>query len=108
MGSKIMWRVSVLLTLFAIAGGHAVAQGRSSDSARAVAASCVSCHGTQGVSTGGIASLAGRPKEETIARMQEFKTGKRAGTVMPHMAAGYTDAQIERLAGWFAAQKPAP
>ena len=33
--------------------------------------------------------------------------GTRPGTIMPQLAKGYTDAQIELVAGWFAAQKPA-
>jgi len=103
-----MARVVAFLILFASASVTAAAQDRPSDPARAIAASCASCHGTHGAGTGGMASLAGRSKEEIIARMQEFKTGKRSGTLMPQLAAGYTDAQIVQLSRWFAAQKPAP
>ncbi|HET7031826.1 MAG TPA: cytochrome C, partial [Casimicrobiaceae bacterium] len=39
--------------------------------------------------------------------MQEFKSGARPGTVMNQLAKGYTDEQIEALAGWFSAQKAA-
>ena len=39
--------------------------------------------------------------------MQEFKSGARPATIMNQLAKGYTDEQIEALAGWFAAQKPA-
>jgi cytochrome c553 len=37
--------------------------------------------------------------------MQEFKADKRAATVMHQHAKGYTDAQIERIAAFFASQK---
>jgi cytochrome c553 len=37
--------------------------------------------------------------------MQDFKAGRRTGTIMPQLAKGYTDPQIEALAAWFAAQK---
>jgi cytochrome c553 len=37
--------------------------------------------------------------------MQEFKSGARQGTVMNQLAKGYTDEQIDALAGWFAAQR---
>jgi cytochrome c553 len=37
--------------------------------------------------------------------MNEFKNGKRPATVMHQLAKGYTDQQIELMAGYFAAQK---
>jgi len=37
--------------------------------------------------------------------MQEYKSGARTGTIMNQLAKGYTDEQIEALAGWFAARK---
>ena len=39
--------------------------------------------------------------------MQDFKSGRAPGTVMPQLAKGYTDEQIDLIAGWFAAQKAA-
>ena len=75
--------------------------------ARSLAAGCANCHGTNGVSTGEVASLAGRPKDEIARKMHDFKAGRVAGTIMPQLAKGYTDEQIQSLAGWFAAQKPA-
>ena len=74
------------------------------NTARDLAASCTGCHGTGGVSAGIIASLAGQSKEDLVAKMQEFKTGRRSGTVMPQLAKGYTDEQIDLVAGWFAAR----
>jgi cytochrome c553 len=40
-----------------------------------------------------------------IRKMQDYKTGKTPATIMPQLAKGYTDAQIDLMAGWFAAQK---
>ena len=80
------------------------AQGTGVDTARNLAAACAGCHGTGGVSASIIASLAGQSREDLVTRMQEFKTGKRSGTVMPQLANGYSDEQIELVAGWFAAQ----
>jgi len=87
--------------------GPLAAQGIGTDTARNLAASCTSCHGTNGVSAGTVASLAGQPKDDLVAKMQEFKTGKRSGTIMPQLAKGYTDEQINLVAGWFAAQRSA-
>lgn len=75
--------------------------------ARNVAASCSACHGTNGASVGQVSSLAGTQRADTILKMQEFKNGKRQGTIMPQLAKGYTDEQIDLAATWFAAQ-PAP
>jgi cytochrome c553 len=37
--------------------------------------------------------------------VQAFRDGKRPATVMHQISKGYTDAQIDAIAGWFAAQK---
>ena len=71
---------------------------------RAVAATCASCHGTNGVSVGEVPSLAGRPKDELVRKMQDFKAGRVQGTIMPQLAKGFTDEQIDVAAAWFAAQ----
>jgi cytochrome c553 len=73
-------------------------------SARSLAATCTGCHGTNGVSAGGMPSLAGVDKQRIITLMKEFRDGQRPATVMHQHAKGYTDAQIEAIAGWFAAQ----
>jgi cytochrome subunit of sulfide dehydrogenase len=86
---------AVFASALVTASGIAFAQATAPDSGRAVAATCASCH----------ASLAGRPREEIVARLREFKSGARAGTVMPQFARGYTDEQIVQAAEWFAAQK---
>ena len=75
--------------------------------ARNLAATCANCHGTNGASAGGTASLAGMPSADLVASMQAFKAGTRSATIMHQLAKGYTDEQIALLAGWFAAQKAA-
>ena len=47
--------------------------------ARNIAASCANCHGTNGVSQGGVPSLAGQSKADLVRKMQDFKTGKTPG-----------------------------
>jgi len=98
---------AVLIAIFVVAGGPLHAQGVVPDSGRSLAATCANCHGTGGASAGVISSLAGRTRDEIIAKMHEFKSGTRAGTVMPQLARGYSDEQIELTAAWFAAQPPA-
>jgi len=74
--------------------------------ARSLAATCANCHGTDGRSvTREVPALAGQPKEFLVSQMKAFQEGKRAATVMHQLAKGYTDAQIDLLAGYLSAQK---
>jgi sulfide dehydrogenase cytochrome subunit len=92
--------------LFALAAGTSAAQAPDPNLARNIAAGCASCHGTTGVSKGGMPSLAGQAKADLVRKMQDFKAGRTPATVMTQLAKGYTDEQIDLIAGWFAAQKP--
>jgi sulfide dehydrogenase cytochrome subunit len=74
---------------------------------RDLAASCAMCHGTDGRSAGITESLAGRPKDQIVTTVKLFREGKKPATIMNQIAKGYTDAQIEAIAVFFAAQAPA-
>ncbi len=50
-------------------------------------------------------SLAGQAKADLVRKMQDFKAGRTQSTVMTQLAKGYTDEQIDLIAGWFATQK---
>jgi len=98
-----MRTVLVLAAALAAAPVGASAQGTS---ARNLASACAICHGTDGrAATKDIIPLAGLPKDHIATQMRAFRDGKRPATVMHQIAKGYTDEQIELLAGWFAAQK---
>ena len=73
---------------------------------RNLAAACAICHGTNGrvVAGSSLIPLAGLPKDHIATQMRAFRDGKRPATVMHQLAKGYTDAQIDQLAAWFAAQ----
>jgi len=71
---------------------------------RDIAANCANCHGTDGRSRAAVPSLAGQDAAVIGQRMKEFRDGRRAATVMQQLAKGYTDAQIEAAAAYFAAQ----
>ena len=92
--------------LLIVCAQPAMAQGADPNLPRNIAASCANCHGTNGLSQGSMPSLAGQSKADLVRKMQDYKTGRTPGTVMPQLAKGYTDEQIELVAGWFAAQKP--
>lgn len=73
----------------------------------ALAATCANCHGTQGRAVDGAAvpGLAGMPAPYMVEQMRAFKAGTRPATVMHQLSKGFSDAQIESVAGFFAAQK---
>ena len=72
-----------------------------------LAATCAACHGTNGRAVEGsaIPSLAGRPREQLQQQLLAFRDGSREATVMHQISKGYSPAQIEQLAAWFAARK---
>ncbi|WP_395055595.1 c-type cytochrome [Polaromonas sp.] len=74
---------------------------------RSLAATCANCHGTDGRAVQGssVLSLAGMDKNYLVAQMQAFKSGTRPATVMHQISKGYSDAQIDIMASYFAAQK---
>lgn len=97
-------RAGLLALLLGVAGTvPALAANPSVE--RLVAATCASCHGTDGRSRGGIPGLAGRDKGELVRLVRDFRDGKRRSTVMQQLANGYSDAEIEAAAAYFAAQK---
>ena len=89
------------------ATGAATAQDVAALRQHALAATCANCHGTQGRAVEGAAvpGLAGMPAGYLAEQMKAFKAGTRPATVMHQLAKGYSDAQIEQIAAYFAAQK---
>jgi len=98
---RLLFSFSMALAAASLASAQTVAPivGRS------LAATCANCHGTDG--RGDAFTLAGVAKDDIVRKMREFKAGTRPATVMNQLAKGYTDEQIETVAAWFAAQKPA-
>ena len=100
-----MHRVSLAFCLVVALGLTSAAQASSLAKAQYLAATCANCHGTNGKSNGGQASLAGYDKAKLISTMKDFKSDKRPATIMHQLAKGYTDEQIEVMATFFASQK---
>jgi cytochrome subunit of sulfide dehydrogenase len=71
--------------------------------ARNLAAGCTACHGTDNAK--GFSTLAGRPRNEIVERMKQFKAGVRSSTLMGQLAKGYSDSEIDTIAAFFAAQQ---
>ncbi len=100
-----MLRKSIMAALLAAAPGIALAQAGDA-ATRNLAAPCAICHGTAGhAATKDATTLAGLPKDHIVKQMKDLRDGRRPATVMHQIGKGYTDAEIDRLAAWFAAQK---
>lgn len=74
---------------------------------RNLAATCANCHGTNGnaVKGAGLDSLAGIPKDKTLQKLADFKSGDKPASIMHQIAKGYTDEQMDMIATYFASQK---
>ncbi|MBU3626838.1 c-type cytochrome [Polynucleobacter sp. JS-Safj-400b-B2] len=66
---------------------------------RSLAATCANCHGTdgKGVVDGGMPLINNLTSEQMLAQLKAFKSGAREGTIMPQLAKGYTDEQLETI-----------
>ena len=75
--------------------------------ARAMAAACAGCHGTEGrpIPDSVVHALAGAPREDIVRSMTLFRDGKKPATVMHQIAKGYSDAEIAALADYFSKRK---
>lgn len=99
---------SMTATAFAalvLLAGSAAAQ--DPNLARNLAANCANCHGTNGkaVPNAGMEPIAGEPKDKLVRKIKEYRSGVRPATVMHQISKGYTDEQIDLIAGYLAAQK---
>ncbi|MEY4592301.1 MAG: hypothetical protein RIR18_1196 [Pseudomonadota bacterium] len=75
--------------------------------ARNLAATCANCHGTNGnaLKGSGMDALAGMEKEKILQKLADFKSGDKPASIMHQISKGYTDAQLDLIAGYFAARK---
>ena len=74
-----------------------------------MAAACAACHGENGNSaTENIPSLAGHPAPYLVVQLILFREQQRHNEVMTPIAKALSDADIENLAGYFAAQTRVP
>ncbi|MDP2101080.1 MAG: c-type cytochrome [Methylotenera sp.] len=71
-----------------------------------LAASCATCHGTNGNGVDQTKPLAGIGKTDFLTKMLAFKSGERKATVMHRHAKGLNAQEIEGLAAYFSAQIP--
>jgi cytochrome c553 len=94
--------VSISLSSLFLISNQIQAQSADASSLyhRGLAATCANCHGTdgKGVVDGGMPLINNLTSEQILAQLKAFKSGAREGTIMPQLAKGYTDEQLEIIA----------
>jgi cytochrome subunit of sulfide dehydrogenase len=69
------------------------------------ASSCSGCHAAGKRVDTAVPPLVGRTTADLVAQMQAFKAGQKPGTIMDRIAKGFTDAEIQAIADWYARQQ---
>ena len=70
---------------------------------------CAACHGTYGYSNdSAFPGLAGMDHQVFVREMKRFRSKDRPSSIMSHIADGYNDAELERMAAFFAALPKKP
>ena len=97
--SKTLITSSLLLLVFLSSNAFADNQADGAT----LAHPCAGCHGTNGViENEAFMPLAGLPEEMFIKTMMDFRNDKRHGTLMGHVAKGYSEEEIKLMAKFFA------
>jgi cytochrome c553 len=90
--------------------GPALAAGAQPQSAppAKVTEVCVACHGKDGVGlTPDYPTLTGQHADYIVRALQDYRKGNRKNAIMPAFAGQLSDADIEAVAAYYAAQQPA-
>ena len=68
------------------------------------ATACTGCHPAKAGVQSPVPPLAGKNAAETVAQMQTFRAGQRPATVMDRIAKGFSEAETQAIADWYAQQ----
>jgi DmsE family decaheme c-type cytochrome len=78
------------------------------DGSRNKVIACAACHGDGGVSRkSGMPSLAGLEPQYLVAAMKAYTNGERKHAIMKSLLTGLSGAELNGIANYYAAQKPA-
>jgi len=66
------------------------------------ASACSGCHLASASHRPEVPALTGRKPADIVAAMQAFRSGQRAATVMDRIAKGFSEAEVEAIATWYA------
>lgn len=94
--------IGLSVTLALLSSGPSMAQNLTAEQLynRSLAATCANCHGTNGVSVAGnrIPKINELSHQQIAEMLRQYKSGMKSGTIMPQLAKGYTEEQIDIVA----------
>jgi sulfide dehydrogenase cytochrome subunit len=100
-------KLAVLTGALALGLSSAVSAGGATP--EMLANTCAGCHGTHGASVGPASpTIGGMEKVAFVETMEAFQSGEMYSTIMGRIAKGYTEEEIEAMAGYFATQTYVP
>jgi cytochrome subunit of sulfide dehydrogenase len=97
--------ISAAVVASAVVSSAVVTAGAASAEPPPGAAACSGCHPASARVTSPVPRLAGLDRAAIVRAVQEFRSGKRAATVMDRIARGFTDEEIDAIAAWWATQR---
>jgi sulfide dehydrogenase cytochrome subunit len=101
--SKTIGRAALLLAGGLVLGSSAA---WAADRSEMLSFTCVGCHGPNGSSVGpATPNIAELEKETFMDIMKGYQKADRPSTIMTRIAKGYTDEELEAMAGYFSKQK---
>ena len=89
----------------AIGFASIVAAAVASAEPPAGAAACSGCHPASARVASPVSRLLGLDRAAIVRAMQDFRSGARAATVMDRIAKGFTEAEVQAIAAWYATQR---
>lgn len=92
-----------VVAMAAIAGlsTSAMAAG-DAEAGKSKSATCVACHGQDGIGTAPIyPNLCGQKEQYIVTQLQAFKSGTRENAIMKPMASALSDQDMQDLAAYF-------
>ena len=106
---KKLSKTLVLTAALTCAGVASSAQAAgNAEAGKSKSATCVACHGANGISLIPMyPNLAGQKEQYLALQMKAFRDGERKNMVMAPMAAGLSDQDIADLAAYYAGLNPA-
>ncbi|MEB2286395.1 MAG: cytochrome C-555 [Polyangiaceae bacterium UTPRO1] len=100
---------AIVIASITITAAFAATAARAADPAAGKAkyeATCVACHGANGISVAPIyPNVAGQKYEYLVSQMQGFRDGTRQNPIMAPMAQGLSDIDIAHIAAYLSALK---
>ena len=100
-----MKTTSAILSVLLLLGWSTMPVAVGAADAPPGATACSGCHALNAAAETPVPKIHGRPAIDTIAAMEQFRSGAKPSTVMDRIAKGFTDDETRAIAAWLAAQK---